>query len=129
MFEFVADPRNDPRWCAKVKAVEQVEGEGPGAGGRYAVVHRPVPLRPARDLDHRCVAWSPPRRIEWLEDDGTDTFEVTYELEEIDGGTRLTQTSHATLGAAKILHPIFRAGIGADIARQLRDLKALLESG
>jgi hypothetical protein len=80
-------------------------------------------------MDHRCVAWSPPRRIEWLEDDGTDTFEVTYDLEEVDGGTRLSQTSNAALGAARILHPIFRAGIGADIARQLRDLKTLLESG
>ncbi len=80
-------------------------------------------------MDHRCVAWSPPAGIEWLEDDGTDTFEVTYKLKEVDGGTRVTQTSNATLGAAKLLQPIFRAGIGADIAHQLRDLKALLESG
>jgi hypothetical protein len=108
--------------------VELVEGEGTGPGSRYSVVHRPVPLRPVRTMDHRCVAWAPPHRIEWLEDDGTDTFEVAYELEEVDGETRLTQTSNATIGAAKILHPIFRAGIGADIARQLRDLKALLES-
>jgi uncharacterized protein YndB with AHSA1/START domain len=128
VFDFVAEPENDPRWCSKVDSVERVAGEGPGPDSRYAVVHRPVPLRPARRLDHRCVSWSPPHRIDWLEDDGTDRFEVSYELEEVDGGTRLTQTSNAELGAAKLLHPVFRAGIGADIRRQLRDVKRLLES-
>jgi Polyketide cyclase / dehydrase and lipid transport len=30
VFGFVADPRNDPRWCPKVDSVEQIEGEAPG---------------------------------------------------------------------------------------------------
>ena len=29
VWEFVADARNDPRWCEKVVSVEQVAGEGP----------------------------------------------------------------------------------------------------
>jgi uncharacterized protein YndB with AHSA1/START domain len=129
VFDFVADARHDPRWCPKVESVEHVAGECTGPGARYAVVHRPIPLRPARRLDHRCVGWSPPRRIEWLEDDGTDRFEVTYELEGIDGDTHLTQTTSPTLGVTRLLHPVLRLGIGADVARQLRALKRLLESG
>jgi hypothetical protein len=128
VFEFIADPRNDPRWCPKVDSVEQVDGDGPGPGSRYVTIHRPVPLRPARAMDHSCVDWTPPRRIEWTEDDGVDRFEVTYELEPHAGGTRLSQRSDARLGAPKLLHPIWRRGIGRDIAGQLRSLKDLLES-
>ena len=60
VFEYVADCTNDPRWCKKVESVRQVEGEGPGPGARYVVVHRLIPRRPVRQMDHRCVAWSPP---------------------------------------------------------------------
>jgi uncharacterized membrane protein len=128
VFDFVCDPRNDPRWCPKVDSVDLVNGEGPGPGSRYSVVHRPVPLRPARTMDYECVGWTPPARIEWREDDGTDTLEVTYLVEEADGGSRLTQTSDGTLGAPKLVQPLFRAGFGRDIDRQLKRLKRLLES-
>jgi uncharacterized protein YndB with AHSA1/START domain len=130
VYAFIADARNDPRWCPKVKSVEQVEGEGPGPGARYVVVHKPVPLKPARRMDHTCVASEPPRRIQWREDDGTDLFQVTYELEDLEGGrTRLRQHSNARLGAARIMHPLYRAGVGRDLDVQLRALKKLLEAG
>jgi hypothetical protein len=62
------------------------------------------------------------------EDDGTDVFEVTYSLEALDSGrTRLTQRSVASIGAPRLLHPVFKAGIGRDVARQLKKLRALLE--
>ena len=121
VFAFVADPRNDPRWCRKVKSVELVRE------GHYAVVHKPVPGKPERQMELTRVAFDPPRRLEWREDDGTDVFEVTYELEVVGGRTRLTQRSVATLGAPRLLHPIYRAGIGRDIAKQLEELKKLLE--
>jgi carbon monoxide dehydrogenase subunit G len=123
VFQFVADPRNDPRWCPKVQSVE-------GNGDRYEVVHKPVPLRPARRLDMRRVGSEPPHRIEWTQDDGTDRFRVTYELEPTAGGTRFRQISDAEIGAVpKPLHPLWRHGIGRDLQRQLRELKKLLESG
>jgi hypothetical protein len=128
VFEFVADARNDARWCPKVDSTEQVAGRGPGPGSRYVTIHRPVPLRPAREMEHSCVEWSPPRRIEWFQDDGVDRFKVTYELEEVAGGTRLSQRSDARLGVPKLLHPIWRRGIANDIDRQLRALKDLLET-
>ena len=121
VFAFVADPRNDVRWCPKVKSVELVEED------RYAVVHKPVPGKPERQMDMTRVAFEPPRRIGWREDDGTDVFEVTYELEDLGGRTRFTQRSVAELGAPRLLRPIYRAGIGRDIARQLKALKKLLE--
>ena len=123
VFAFVADARNDVRWCRKVKSVERVDDD------RYAVVHKPVPLRPARQMEMRRVESDPPRRIEWVEDDGTDVFSVTYELEPTaSGGTLMRQRSDADVGAVpRPLHPLWKRGIGRDLERQLRDLKRLLE--
>ena len=129
VFGVVSDARNDPRWCSKVLSVEQVEGDGPGLGARYSVVHKPVPLRPARRMDHSCTGWDPPHRLTWREDDGTDVIVVTYELEDLGDRTRMTQRSEAELGAPRFLWPLMRAGIGHDIAGQLRTLKELLEAG
>jgi len=129
VFEYVADPLNDARWCEKVLSVDQVSGDAPGPGSRYEVLHKPIPLRPPRRLAHTCVAWDPPERIWWRQDDGVDLFEVTYELEPVWTATRFTQRSYARLGAPRLLYSVFRAGIGRDIARQLRALKRVLEPG
>jgi|1186.fasta_scaffold305955_2 hypothetical protein len=129
VFEFVADPLNDPRWCPKVVSVEQVAGDGPGPGGRWDVVHRPVPLRPPRRMTHACVAWEPPDRIAWRDEDGDTTLDVTYELEAQWTATRLTQRDVVDLRAPAPLRPLLRHGIGRDVARQLRELKRLLERG
>lgn len=128
VFRFVSDPRNDPRWCPKVRSVEQI-GSEPGQGSRWAVVHKPVPGRPERRMEMTCVAFSPPSRIEWREEDGTDVFDVTYSLSPLGDGqrTRMTQRSAFSLGAPRLLHPLFKAGIGRDVQRQLRRLKEVLE--
>jgi uncharacterized protein YndB with AHSA1/START domain len=128
VFEFVADARNDVRWCPKVRSVSLVSGED--AEARYAVVHKPVPWLPSREMQMNCVWFDRPQRLEWREEDGTDVFRVTYELESLDGGkTRFRQRSDAELGAPSWMHPIYKAGIGRDLARQLRKLKKLLEKG
>lgn len=129
VFGFVADARNDTLWCSKVLAASQSEGDGPGPGARYKVLHRPIPLRPAREIDHRCLDWAPPRHLTWREDDGHDTLVVTYQLEKLGDSTRMTQITDARLAAPRALHPLMRAGIGHDIHRQLRALKVLLETG
>jgi uncharacterized protein YndB with AHSA1/START domain len=121
VFEFVSDARNDPRWCPKVRSVE-------GGPDRYEVVHAPVPLRPARQMEMTRVESDPPRRLVWREDDGTDTFDVTYELEPTATGTRFRQRSDVNVGAVpRFMHPLWKQGIGRDIARQLRELKKVLE--
>ena len=62
VFALVAEPANDPRWCAKVRSVEQVLGAGPGPGrGTSSCTGRPA--APERRMDHRCVGWDPPHRI------------------------------------------------------------------
>ena len=129
VFAFVAEPANDLRWCGKVRSVQQVAGDGPGPGARYLVVHRPVPLRPARRRSTtRCVGWDPPHRIAWREDDGTDVLAVEYRLAPQDGGTLFEQRDEARLGVPGPLRPLVRAGLGHDVGRQLRALRSLLEA-
>jgi uncharacterized protein YndB with AHSA1/START domain len=128
VFACLADARNDPKWCPKVLSVEQIEGDEPGPGARYRVTHRPIPVRPAREMDHTCLSWTPPNRIQWREDDGTDVLIVIYTLENLGDATRLTQHSDVELGAPRVLHPLMRAGIARDIARQLKTLKTNLEA-
>jgi hypothetical protein len=127
VFDFVSDPLNDPLWCPKVESVRPAPGSTGGPGARFEVVHRPIPLRPAREMDYTLTSWDPPGEIVWREDDGHDVIVVTYSLEAIDEGTRFTQRDDAELGAPRLLHPLMRAGIGADVARQLRRLRRHLE--
>jgi uncharacterized protein YndB with AHSA1/START domain len=123
VFAFVADARNDVRWCHKVRSVS-------GGPDRYEVVHRPVPFMRERRLEMVRVREEPARRIEWREDDGHDVFSVTYSLEPLSPGrTRMRQCSDAELGVPRFLQPLWRHGIGRDLERQLKDLKKLLESG
>ena len=127
VFAYVSDPLNDPEWCAKVLSVEQVEGSGPGPGARYDVLHRPIPLRPARRMACSCLDWDPPARM-WREDGGAALIHVGYELESVWTSTRLAQRDDvARLGAPRALHPLLRIGIGRHVERQLRALERVLE--
>jgi uncharacterized protein YndB with AHSA1/START domain len=126
VFSFVADARNDPQWCPKVRSVELEAGLGEGA--RYSVVHKPVPGRPERKMQMTCTAYEKPSRIEWREEDGVDVFTVTYAIEALGDRSRLTQTSVGQLGSSRLLRPLYRRGIGRDLEKQLEELKRLLET-
>ena len=49
------------------------------------------------------------------------------ELELVWSSTRLTQREQARLDAPRMMHPLFRIGLGRDVRRQLGALKQLLE--
>jgi uncharacterized protein YndB with AHSA1/START domain len=123
VFAFLADPRNDPRWCNRVRSVEAV-GEG-----EYRVMHKPLRIQPRPyELHVRLVASDPPRHIRWEERDRDGTLVVDYVLVPRAGGTRFTQRTdlsrlpaHIRLGA--------RFTIPRHIAQQARTLKRVLEAG
>ena len=126
VFAYVSDARNDPQWCPKVRSVALAGGTEAGPGARYDVVHQPIPLRPARQVEHVCLDWEPPTRIEWRESDGADVFVVTYTLAPLGATTRLTQRTEARLSAPRLLHPLLRIGIARDVSRQLKALRGRL---
>lgn len=128
VWEFIADTRNDPQWCDKVKSVDQVVGDGPGPDSRYRVVHRPVSLKKPKELAVSVEEYSPPRRLRLREEDDDGVFHVTYDLEPTAEGTRLTQHDQIEWEIPKFQLPIARAMVSRDIQRQFSTLKRLLEA-
>jgi hypothetical protein len=123
VWAFVSDPGNDPRWCRKVKSVE------PRGDGRWLVLHKPVPLRPPKELMLEHLELRPPETLTLREEDEASVFDVEYRLEPSAAGTRLTQISNFEWKKLpRVLHGTFARGVHRDIRAQLRALKRLLES-
>jgi hypothetical protein len=119
----VADPGNDPRWCRKVRSVE------PLGGGRWRVIHKPVPLRPPVELILEQLELHPFERLTLREEDEASVFEVEYRLERTGTGARFTQISDPEWKRLpRVLRGTFARGVRRDIRTQLRELKRLLES-
>jgi uncharacterized protein YndB with AHSA1/START domain len=119
---FVADPLNDPRWCAKVKSVEPVGDR------RWRVVHKPVPFRPPMELTIEHLELRPPESLSLREEDDASVFDVEYRLEPSGDGTRFTQvSSFAWKRLPRILHGTFERGVRRDLRGQLQALKRVLE--
>jgi tRNA (cmo5U34)-methyltransferase len=127
VWDFIADARNDPRWCHKVDSVDQIAGDGPGPGAKYRVLHRPRPRKPPSELTMEAVEYDPPRHLRWREEDEDAIFNVVYRLEATSTGTRLTQIDDIDWKISKLALPIARAMVNRDIARQLAALKQTLE--
>jgi uncharacterized protein YndB with AHSA1/START domain len=118
----VADPQNDPRWCRTVKSVE-VAGER-----RWRVMHKPIPLRPPRELELKQLQAEPPHRLATRQEDAAAVFNVEYRLEPTQTGTRFTQVSEfAWKRLPRLLHGSFGRAVRREVSGQLRTLKALLE--
>jgi Polyketide cyclase / dehydrase and lipid transport len=118
----VADPRNDPSWCRKVKSVETA-GER-----RWAVIHKPVPLRPPMELTLEQLEAQQPRRLTLREEDEVSVFNVEYRLEPSAAGTRFAQITEVEWKRLpRILRGTFARGVRRDVRGQLRALKRLLE--
>ena len=128
VWAFIADARNDPRWCKKVESVDQVSGDEPGPQARYRVLHRPIPLKKPKELAVTVDEYSPPSRLRLREEDDDGVFNVTYELEPLADGTRLTQHDRIEWKIPRFQYPIARRMVSRDIANQLSGLKRRLEA-
>jgi uncharacterized protein YndB with AHSA1/START domain len=122
IWNYVADPMNDPRWCRKVKSV------APAGPATWAVLHKPVPLRPPIELVLTHVDLQPPARLSMHEEDEVSAFDVEYRLEPTATGTRFTQISEFEWKKLpRFLHKTFERGVRRDLRNQLKSLKSALE--
>jgi uncharacterized protein YndB with AHSA1/START domain len=128
VWSYIADPRNDLNWCRKVLSVKQVQGESPGAHATYRVVHRPVRLKKPKELTVTVEEFEPPHRMRMREEDEDGVFDVTYELQPAEGGTRLTQREAIDWKIPRLQLPIARRTVSRDVQNQLATLKRLLEA-
>lgn len=127
VFAFVADARNDPRWCPRVISCEQESGEGPGLGARYRALEKPT-FRPRQMRWIEVIDFAPPNRIVSTQQDDVADFTITYLLEPTGGGTRLTQRDELAWRLPRIYVPIASRIVPRNVRSQLSFLKRLLEA-
>jgi uncharacterized protein YndB with AHSA1/START domain len=123
VFAFLADPRNDPLWCTRVRCVE------PAGNGEYRVLHKPLRIQPKPyELRMRLLDSDPPHRLRWEETDRDGTLVVDYVLSPAPDGTRFTQRTDLS-GLRARVRVLARFTIARHIAEQARALKEHLERG
>jgi hypothetical protein len=128
VFDFVADSRNDPRWCPRVVTCEQLEGDRTAQGALYEAFHRPSLQRPhMRRI--RVEEFDRPHRVRSIQEDNVARFTITYVLTATDGGTRLMQRDDIEWRIPRASVPIAKRIVRRHIGDQLESLKRLLETG
>jgi uncharacterized protein YndB with AHSA1/START domain len=127
VFRYVSDVRNAPAWFSAVQTAEQVAGQGPGPGARYAIT-RELPQGRVED-EVRTTEFEPPTTFAFGTEGGSTPFSYRYALvEEDDGSTvlRLEGTIEPS-GPARLLGPIATAAFKRGMAANLERLRAELE--
>jgi carbon monoxide dehydrogenase subunit G len=125
LFALVADGERSREWRPGVLDIRRVSGDGLGA--RYAQgVKGPMGRRIA--ADYEVTVLEPDRRIEFRAVAGPVRPHGRYDLEAIEGGTRLTFSLDAELSGLRGLLMVSAVQRSMDAEmRALDDLKWLLE--
>jgi uncharacterized protein YndB with AHSA1/START domain len=128
VFAFVADARNDPRWCPTVVACEQEGGDGPGPGARYTARHKPTPFHRVMSRSIEVLDFEAPRILRSRQEDANGVFWITYEVEPTGGGARLTQHDEIDWKVPRVAGRFAeRAFVRRHIGEQMTVLQRLLE--
>ncbi|HEY7937704.1 MAG TPA: SRPBCC family protein [Candidatus Limnocylindrales bacterium] len=126
VFAFVADGEKCPQWRPGVLDIKRVSGDG--AGTRYSQgVKGPMGHRIA--ADYEVTVFEPDRRLEFQTTTGPARPHGRYDLEPVDGGTRLTFSLDAQLtGVSKLLMGSAVQKTMDSEVRALDNLKRVLEA-
>ena len=124
VFAFLADGTNDRRWRGGVIDIRLASGSGLGAVYQQGV-KGPFGRRVA--ADYEITAFEPEQRIGFRAIAGPVRPEGSYELQPVDGGTRVTFSLRcAPRGLAKLMTPMVARTMRSEVA-QLNRLREVLE--
>jgi uncharacterized protein YndB with AHSA1/START domain len=124
VFDYLANAENDPAWRPGVLEIERVSGDGVGARYRQ-VVSGPGGRR--IDADIEITAYEPSVRLAFRTVTGPVRPAGEYELEPVDGGTRVRMTLTAQLsGLKKAMAPIVAKTMTREVGN-LANLRRVLE--
>ena len=126
VFSFIADGERCPEWRPGVLDIKRASGDGVGA--RYSQgVKGPVGRRVA--ADYEVTTFEPPRRLEFQTVTGPARPHGRYDLEPVDGGTRLTFSLDATLSGTQrlLMGSMVQRTMDAEV-RALDNAKRVLEA-
>ena len=128
VFAFVADTRNDPRWCSNVDTAELMSKDEVAVGTRFRFhQHLERPRRPRLEFDVDVeVVGLDDRSITWHTTDKFQKRVISLTVEPASGGARVTQVTNASFrkppGVAKWVYPILAR---RTLQRQFVDLAAV----
>ncbi len=109
VFAFIADTRNDPKWCPNVDSAEQIEGDGVHAGARFRYVQH-LGKRPGSFEGVAEVMEIEPARIAWRVEDKFQVRDIELSARPHRRGTLLEQTTRAAFkrppGPLRWLYPL-----------------------
>jgi uncharacterized protein YndB with AHSA1/START domain len=126
VFDVVADPCHDHRWCPRVGEGRQVAGSTPAVGARYELEHHPsLQRRHTRRIE--IVELERPSRVVSIQEDDVASFTISYLLRATAGGTQLTQRDEIDWRISALARPIGKRIVSRHIGDQLSSLKRLLE--
>jgi uncharacterized membrane protein len=124
VFAFLADGENNPRWRSGVIDIRRKAGDGQGAVYEQGV-KGPFGRRVA--ADYEVTDFEPSRRLAFRAIAGPVRPEGSYELEDADGGTRVTFTLRFTPhGFSRLMAPMVARTMRAEVD-QLDRLREVLE--
>jgi len=125
VFAYVSDLRNVPAWNDAIAETRQVN-DGPVHVGTTYRQLRTVPSRSEEMLE--VTALEPDRRFAVRGDLGPFTGTLTYELEEVGGVTRLTNTADLEAhGVLRLAGAVATGRVREAVGANLGKLKELLE--
>jgi uncharacterized protein YndB with AHSA1/START domain len=125
VFGFLADFENIPKWNYAIAATRKIS-EGPvGVGTIYQQV-RSVPSRSEEHFE--VTAYNPPRQLEIQGQLGPFPSRLSYALNAIPEGTRVTNTIELELrGPGRLLGRVAVPRVRDAVSANLQKLKELLE--
>jgi uncharacterized protein YndB with AHSA1/START domain len=126
VFAFLVDPANIPKWNYAIDSARQVSPGPVGVGTRIQQT-RSIP-RPATE---KLVITDlvPGRRMVLEGDIGPLSGTLDYQVEDVPGGTKLTNTADLSgRGPLRLLAPLAASRVRDAVAANLGKLRNLLES-
>jgi uncharacterized protein YndB with AHSA1/START domain len=125
VFEFLADFENVPKWNYAIVETHKVSHGPVGMGTIYHQV-RAVPSRSEEHFE--VTAYNPPRQLEVRGQLGPFPSRLSYALDAVPGGTRVTNAVELELhGPGRLLGRVAVPRVRDAVAANLRKLKELLE--
>jgi hypothetical protein len=125
VFGFLADFENVPKWNYAIVETHKVSHGPVGMGTIYHQV-RSVPSRSEEHFE--VTAYNPPRQLEVRGQLGPFPSRLSYALDAVPGGTRVTNAVELELqGPGRLLGRVAVPRVRDAVAANLRKLKELLE--
>ena len=127
VFMFLTDVENRPRWISAVEEME-LTSEGPlGVGSTARMVQRVLGRRMKTDILY--TEYEPNRKISAKSTAGPMSFQLSYTLETVEGGTRLNMAVQGSApGLFKLAEPVVVRILKRSFEADLANLKDLLEA-